>query len=62
MKSKNCWSIVYGQCMDGGSGKERSPPEPNSVYLAGSRAFHRFDLERISPIEKELLSRILSLN
>jgi hypothetical protein len=48
--------------MGGSSRKDRSFPEPNSVYLAGSRAFHRFNLERISLIEKELLSRIISLN
>jgi hypothetical protein len=49
--------------MDGSSRKERSLLEPNSVYLAGSMAFHRFNLERISLIEKKkLLSRIISFN
>jgi hypothetical protein len=39
--------------MDGSSRKERSLLEPNSVYLAGSMTFHRFNLERISLIEKK---------
>jgi hypothetical protein len=42
--------------MDGSSRKERSLLEPNSVYLAGSMAFHRFNLERISLIEKKKAS------